>query len=130
VIMGRKTWQTMDKPLPGRTNIVITRDPAFHAAGATVVRSVEDGIRIARQLEPSDEETFIVGGAEIFRLALPLANRIDLTVIETNVEDGDAFFPEFEDDASWRLVLSEPHEADVRNAHAYTFHMYERVANA
>ena len=126
VIMGRKTWQTMNQPLPGRLNIVISRDAAFRADGALIAPGLEAALRIARERQPADEETFVIGGAEIFTLTLPLADRIDLAVIETRIDDGDAFFPEFETDESWRLISEETHAADDRNAYACAFRMYER----
>ncbi len=127
VIMGRRTWDTMNgKPLPERTNIVVTRDAGFTAAGVIVTHDIDEAIRAAREAHPDAAEIFIVGGAEIYRLALPLADRIDLTVIETNIADGDAHFPEFEQDAQWRLQREESHPADERNAFAYAFRTYER----
>jgi dihydrofolate reductase len=128
VIMGRKTWEALKgRALAGRTNIVITRDRGFQAPGAMVVHSLDDALRAARQAHPDQAEVFITGGEEIFRLALPITDVIDLTVIDTNIDDGDAFFPEFERAASWRLVSDEPHPADDKHAHAYTFKRYERV---
>ncbi len=128
VIMGRKTWEALNgRALPGRTNIVITRDPAFAAEGAVVAHSLDEALRAARAAHPDQNEVFFTGGEEIFRLAVPLADVIDLTVIDTNIADGDAFFPEFEEDSSWRLVSDEPHAADDKNAHAYAFRRYERV---
>lgn len=126
VIMGRKTWATMNKPLPGRTNVVITRDASFQAQGATVVCSLNDALAAARAAHPNAAEIFVVGGAEIYRLALAQADRIDLTLIEAVITDGDAFFPEFESDSTWRLVSSEQHAADDRHEFAYAFLSYER----
>lgn len=127
VIMGRRTWSTMNgKPLPGRTNIVITRDANFAVAGAVAAHDLDEAIREARTAHPDAAEIFIVGGAEIYRLALPRADRIDLTVIETDIADGDAYFPAFEHDSGWRLQREESHPADDRNAFAYVFRTYER----
>lgn len=128
VIMGRKTWAALGgKPLPGRTNIVITRDRSFAAAGAVAAHTLDDALRLAHASQPEQSEVFITGGEEIFRLALPLADVIDLTVIDADIPDGDAFFPEFEHDSSWRLAREEPHAADATHAHAYSFLRYERT---
>lgn len=127
VIMGRRTWDTMNgQPLPGRSNIVITRDARFAAGGAVVVHDLDAAIAHAQKVHPEAAEMFVVGGAEIYRLALPWADRIDLTVIDTIVNDGDAFFPEFENDAAWRLTAEESHPPDERNPFAFAFRTYER----
>lgn len=127
VILGRKTWDTMNgSPLPRRTNVIISRDATFAAEGAVVVHDLDAAIDAARDAHPDAMELFVVGGSEIYRLALPRADRIDLTVIDTIVNDGDAFFPEFENDAAWRLVREEPQSPDERNPFAYAFRTYER----
>jgi dihydrofolate reductase len=127
VIMGRRTWDALGgRPLPGRSNIVITRDGSLSAAGAIVTHSINDAIRAAQSAPANQEEVFITGGEEIFRQALPLADVIDLTVIDVNIPDGDAFFPEFESDPAWRLISEQLHPADDAHEHAYAFRRYER----
>lgn len=121
VIMGRKTWETMDKPLPNRRNIVVTRQADYHAAGAEVVASLDEAI--ARTADES--EVFIIGGGEIYQLALPIAHRLYITHVEGEFE-GDAKFPEF-DASRWRAVTRQHHDADDRHAHAFKFVMYERM---
>jgi dihydrofolate reductase len=128
VIMGRRTWASMNGPLAGRSNIVLTRDAGFAADGAIVVRTLDDALNAALKARPDSGEVLIVGGADIYRLALPRANRIDLTLVDAVISDGDAFFPEFETDGTWRLVSEERHPADARNPHAFTFQEYERVS--
>ncbi len=103
--------------------IVITRQTDYRADGVEAVSSLEDALQIAAA--PGDEEVFVIGGAEIYRLALPHADRLYLTRIHTNVE-GDACFPEFKLDA-WRLSESESHPADENNDHPFTFELYERA---
>lgn len=96
VVMGRKTWESIlekFRPLPGRTNFVITRDSSYSAPGATVAISIENALTGARQA-PGNEEIFIVGGGEIYKQALPLTDRLYLTVVDKEVE-GDTFFPEY-----------------------------------
>jgi len=125
VIMGRKTWESMNSALKNRTNIVVTHREDYDAPGATVVHSLDDAIRIAPTAE---EEVFIIGGGEVFREALPLADRVYLTVVHANVK-GDVTFPKMHDD-DWTLVKDERHEADDRHAHAFSFRVYDRVGAA
>jgi dihydrofolate reductase len=108
-IMGRKTWDSLPKkPLPGRANIVVTRDPAFRAEGAEVARSFGEALDIAVRGTPA--EIMIIGGAAIFAAALPLAQRVELTEVMTAPE-GDAFMPPF-DRAAWQETKREgPYEA-------------------
>lgn len=122
VIMGRKTWETLDGPLPGRVNIVITRRRAEAIDGALVAGSLEEALELAA----GDDDVFILGGGEIYQLALDRADRIYLTVVHAHL-DGDAFFPEL-DPARWRLVEDERHEADDRHTHAYSFRVYAQQA--
>lgn len=96
VIMGRKTWESLPeahRPLPGRTNIVITRDSTFAAEGAATATSIEDALAFAQQA-PGSDEIYVIGGGQIYTLALPYADRLDLTEVDDAVS-GDAYFPEF-----------------------------------
>ena len=93
IILGRKTFDSIGKPLPNRTNIVITRQPEWSHPGVQVAHSLDEAITIARRFEGSDE-VFVIGGGEIYRQALPLCGRIYLTVIHHQIK-GDAFFPSF-----------------------------------
>lgn len=128
IIMGRKSLDALGKPLPKRTNIVVTRNPAFQADGVLVVNSLEDAVATAQQTEagPGDgtAELFIIGGADIYRQALPIANRIYLTEIHRDYE-GNASFPEF-DKADWHEVSRHPHPADERHEAAFDFVVYEK----
>ncbi|MDP3875141.1 MAG: dihydrofolate reductase [bacterium] len=95
-LMGRKTWESIPekfRPLSGRTNVVVTRDGSYSAPGATIATSIEDAIATAKTA-PGSEEIFIIGGAEVYKTALPLANRLYVTQVDMDV-DGDAFFPEY-----------------------------------
>ena len=120
-IMGRKTWDSLPKkPLPNRTNIVVTRDSTFHADGAEIAHSFEDALGIAAR--GTQDEIMIIGGAAIFAAALPLAQRIELTEVMVAPE-GDAFMPPF-DRAQWQETKREgPYEA---GALRYTFVTLER----
>lgn len=121
VIMGRKTFDSVGKPLPNRRNIVITRQKGLDISGAETVHSVEEALTLC----PADEEVFIVGGAEIYKLALPRTDRIYLTTVHQRYE-GDAYFPET-DPLQWKEVASERHEADEKHSVAFTFSTLERV---
>ena len=120
IIMGRKTFQSIGRLLPGRTTVVVTRQPDFQAAGAIVTHNLHDAIAAARD----DDEAFIIGGAEIYRQALPLVDRIYLTEVEADVA-GDVRFPEF-DRSQWTVVERSGHPADQRNDHPHTFTVLDR----
>ena len=113
VVMGRRTWQSIGKALPGRLNIVVTRNPSLEAPGATVVASLDEAWKAAGDAA----EVSIIGGTSIFRETLPIADRIHLTEVEADVE-GDTFFPEF-DRGEWVEQEVERHPADER--HEYPF---------
>lgn len=121
ILMGRKTFASIGKPLPGRQNIVLTRDAAFDAPGVSIVRSWEDAVAQA-----DGGTLMVIGGAEIYRLALPVADRIHLTEVEATVE-GDAHFPTI-DPREWREVSRESHSADERHALGMAFVTLDRVS--
>ncbi len=120
VVMGRKTFETLPKPLPNRRNVIVTRDRSYHRVGADVVHSIE----AALSLVSDEEEVFIAGGGEIYELALPYADRLYLTVVHANF-DGDVRFPDLELD-EWRLIESDRHDKDERHAVSFSFMHYER----
>jgi len=108
VIMGRKTWESLPeevRPLPKRTNLVVTRQAEYKAPGALVVASLEEALASAR-LVAGNDEIFIIGGGELYALALPFANRLYLTLVDDDAP-GDVFFPELDD--SWHEVSREAH---------------------
>lgn len=120
IVMGRKTWDSIGRPLPGRQNIVITRQADFTAAGCDVVTSKEAAIAATADAS----EVMVIGGSQVYALFLPDAERLYLTRVHAEV-GGDAFFPEI-DEAEWRLVSDEPHSADEKNAFDYSFRLYDR----
>lgn len=122
MIMGRKTWESIGRLLPGRTTVIVTRQPGYHVAGAIVAHSVEEAVVACG----GDDEIFVIGGEEIFRLALPLANRIYLTTVNIEVA-GDTYMPNF-DAGKWRTLSSEFVTADERNPHDFQVVTYERAA--
>jgi dihydrofolate reductase len=124
VVMGRNTFESIGKPLPQRTNIVITRNPGYHIDGAVVVNSLEAALQQCRELEA--EEAMIIGGAQIYAQALPLADRLYLTEVAA-VIDGDASFPDF-DRRLWLEVRRESHQATDTNPYDYAFLVLEKAA--
>jgi dihydrofolate reductase len=124
-VMGRKTWESLPKkPLPGRSNIVVTRDQAFHADGATVAHALDDAIALAERENP--EEIMIMGGAEIFREALPRADRIYLTEVHGALE-GDVVMPPF-DTQQWREASREDHPPSASGAIGFSYVTLERTS--
>jgi dihydrofolate reductase len=128
VIMGRRQWEAMDKPLSKRTNIVITRNRNYVASGAIVAHDLAEALERAREASSADGEAMVIGGAQIYALALPMADRLYYTLIDADI-DGDVRFPEF-DETQWREVSSERHERDERHAFAYTIRVLERAPSA
>jgi len=120
VIMGRKTWESIGRPLPGRTNIVISRNPAFAAEGAKVVTSLEEALALAGRIADRAGEAVVIGGAEIYRAALPQADRLYITEVHAEVE-GDARLPAI-DWNQWREASREYHAGEPD----YSFVCYER----
>jgi dihydrofolate reductase len=121
VIMGRKTFEEIKQPLANRRNVVISRQPSFQPRGVTVVPSLEEALALGA----TESEVFVIGGGEIFRLALPRADRLYLTLVHAKVE-GDTYFPSF-DLATWALEEEEHHPADEKHAYAFTFRRYRRI---
>jgi len=126
VIMGRKTWASLGRPLPGRLNIVITRDMHFRAEGAVIVHSLAAAREVAvKEAEKNHvDEIFVIGGSEIFRQAMPFVDRMYMTEILAVVE-GDTFFPGFEPD-DWRAVSSQVVPAGEKDSHPAHYVIYER----
>lgn len=128
IIMGRKTYASIGRPLPGRANIVISRDAQFEAPGVQVVDSINDALARAQNIATIDgvDEAVIIGGAQIYAAALPLVQRIYLTRVHASVE-GDVLLPAI-DWSEWRQCSSERHAAGPDDSHAYSFLEFERIA--
>jgi dihydrofolate reductase len=125
VIMGRKNYESIPekfRPLPNRTNVVVSRQKDFSAPHCILVHSIEQGIDLARKA--GEEEVFIIGGAEIYKMGMPLTQRAYLTEILADI-NGDTFFPEF-NIAEWKEVSRRHHSVDERHAQAFDFVLYER----
>jgi dihydrofolate reductase len=123
IVMGRRTFDSIGRPLPGRTSIVISRQPGLEIAGCTVTSTIEAALAAARTTGAG--EVMIVGGAEIYRHVLPRTNVIHLTRVHAHI-DGDVRFPELRPD-EWREVDIEHHPADDRHAHAFSFVTLESI---
>lgn len=121
IIMGRKTLESMGRPLPNRTNIVITRQEDYHAEGCIIAHSLGDALALC----PQDEEVFIIGGGEIYRQAMATAGVIELTRVHTTI-DADTYFPEI-DPAVWKKEAAIFHPKDEKHAMEFTFETYVRV---
>jgi dihydrofolate reductase len=126
VVMGRKTWDSIGRPLPGRTNIVISRQPDLELEGARVVDTVEAALALAEAVAEIDgvTELMVIGGAQIYALALPLAQRLYLTEVHAEVT-GDAWFPDW-DRSQWLETSRHRHSAHDSNPYDYSFVVYER----
>lgn len=125
VIMGRKNYDSIPekfRPLPNRTNIVVTRQKNFIAPGCIIVHSIEKGLEIAKQ--NGETETFIIGGSEIYNQGFPLATRLYLTEIQAHIE-GDTYFPKF-DKSQWKEVSRKHHLTDDRHKFPFDFVVFER----
>ena len=126
VIMGRKCFRSIGRPLPKRTNIVITRDPFFKAGGILIAYSMEEALGMA--FDEGAEEAFILGGGEIYRDSQDLWDKVYLTEVDVEPE-GDVFFPKIAPE-EWVETWSEPHQPDEKNEFAYTFKVLERVPDS
>ncbi len=122
VIMGRKTFESVNKPLPGRTNIVITRQAGWKAAGVKVATDLQDALKKAD--ETNCKEAFIIGGGEIYKWAMSIADKIYLTRVHTQLE-ADTFFPVINEE-EWELVSNEDFEKDEKHQYSYTFQKWQR----
>ena len=121
MVMGRKTWESIGRPLPGRTSVVVTHQAEYDVPDGVLVA---DSFDAALELCGTDDEVFVIGGAALFELALPRAQRLYLTVVHAEV-DGDVWMPHVDLD-EWTLVREERVEADEKNEYASTFKLLER----
>jgi len=122
VVMGRKNYESIGKPLPKRTNLIVTRDENYDAPGCHVVHSIDEAIKFAK--DNNEEELFICGGGEIYNQTLAMTDKLYFTEIEA-VVDGDVYFPKIELH-DWSLISTERNQADDRHEYGYNFMIYER----
>ena len=123
VIMGRKSFESVNKPLPGRTNIVITTNPDWKAETVIVVNNLKDAIQKAA--ETNSKQIFIIGGGEIYKQSMDIADSIYITRVHADLE-GDTFFPEI-DKSKWKLTSNQDFEADEKHAYSYSFQIWEKI---
>lgn len=124
VIMGRKNFLSMPGPLPGRTNVVMTRDPFFASSGCLVVHSLGEALALA--YGDGETEAFIIGGGEIYTLSMDILDRIYLTIIDAEIK-GDVYFPVFKE-ADWQITHETRHVADTKNLYSFTIRTYDRIS--
>ncbi|MBN9483243.1 MAG: hypothetical protein BGO70_00515 [Bacteroidetes bacterium 43-93] len=125
VLMGRKTYESLGKPLPGRLNIVVSTQKDLSLPEGVLLYD-DLNAAVERLRESHDEEGFIIGGGKIFAETMNVLDRMYITVVHTKVTGAEAFFPHV-DHAHWKLVWEEPHQADEKHAYAYTFQEWERI---
>ncbi len=131
VIMGRKTFESIGRPLPDRENIVVTRDRSYYAKGVTVVHSLDEALRFAaleqgKHFEEKQEETevFVIGGGELYKEAISRAQKLHITRVDDSVPDADTFFPEI--GPEWKEISKEEYASDETNPIPFTFHTYKK----
>ncbi|MEO7523182.1 MAG: dihydrofolate reductase [Ferruginibacter sp.] len=123
IIMGRKTYEAIDKPLPGRTNIVVTKQTGWTAENVWVAKDIDDALKQAATT--NCKEIFVIGGGEIYRQSMGIADRIYMTRVHANF-DADTFFPEM-DESKWELKKNIDFQPDEKHAYAYSFQTWERI---
>lgn len=125
IIMGRKTYDSIGRPLPNRENIIITRDKNYSSAELVIKHSIEEAIQHCN----GQEEVFIIGGDTIYKQTIAVATRLYITRVDTIIENGDAFFPEINNE-EWENVSAEHFTKDDKNKFDYSFEIYERIAKS
>ena len=125
IVMGRKTYESIGRPLPGRRNIVISRDANYQATGIEAVTSVADALALITDVEEVVDEIMVIGGGAIYAHCLPSATRLYITHIDADI-DGDTQFPEYDLENDWQKIESSQQGADEKNAYALDFCIYER----
>lgn len=123
ILMGRKTYESIGRPLPNRTNIILTRNPSYQAPNCVVVTSIDEAIATA--IEQNNQEIFIIGGAHVYEQLMPRIEKIYLTIVHQDFE-GDAYFPALAE-TDWTEISSELHQPDAENEYAYSFIELERI---
>lgn len=126
ILMGRKTWESIGRPLPGRTSIVISRQADYNAGHDEVLlaTNLDEALAQARALENVGEEVFVIGGARIYEMSLPRADRLIITRVHAEVE-GDVSFPKV-DWNEWQLLVEDPHEAEENDDYPHTYQIWQR----
>lgn len=123
IIMGRKCFDSIGKALPNRTNIVVSRNPDYEIENCILVHSLKAALTVA--MEKGEEEVFIIGGGEIYKMTLPISNKLYITEIDLEIPDADVFFPAINKE-DWELISEEAHHKDDKNPYNYCFKVYNR----
>jgi dihydrofolate reductase len=126
VFMGRRTFESIGKPLPGRDNVVLSRDPSYTLPGCTVVTGLEAALVPYRGSAPGTPDCFVIGGGQLYADTLPICDRLYVTLIDLAVA-GDTYFPEFSFD-QFEIISASPHEPDSKNPYPYTFYVLSPAA--
>ena len=122
IVMGRKTFESIGKALPNRTNIVVSRKENWFEEGILIVGSLKEALKFAQKI---DENTMVIGGAEIFKQTIELADRLEVTFVDSEFEV-DTFFPKIQPKI-WKMIAEEKHEKDEKNPYDFSFRTYERI---
>ena len=125
VIMGQKTFESIGRPLPKRRNIILTKEESFKSEGIEIVYSVPELMELLGKTETKDSECFIIGGGQIYRLFIDIADKLYITHVEVEFPDADTFFPTI-DMTKWQKVSEDKHEADEKNKYPYSFEEYKQ----
>lgn len=125
IIMGRKTYESIGRPLPGRLNIILSRNDQLNIEGCSVVNSLDDALTLAKEADNTKEEIFITGGAHLYNKFLSTTDRLYLTLIDEEF-DGDTFFPDYSE-LNWETVSEVSNQADDKNPYPYTFVTLDRI---
>ncbi len=123
IIMGRKCFESIGKPLPKRTNIILTRDPFFIVSNCLICSNPEEALELASQTET--DEVFIIGGGQIYETFMPYLDKLIITQVDVEIPDADIFFPVW-DKNEWELTHKKSHSADEKNEYNHTFRTYKR----
>jgi len=126
VIMGQKTFESIGSPLPKRRNVVLTKDDSFRREGIEIVHSSEELESLLKKTFSSDEEVFIIGGGQIYKLMIEKTDKLYITHVDASFLDADTFFPEIIP-IVWNEVSHEEHKKDEKNSYDYVFSIYERI---
>ncbi len=125
IIMGRKTYLSIGRALPGRTNIIVTRQNDFTAPGCVIAHSLEEALEVAQKSQNTSKEVFCIGGGELYAQALPKAQKLYVTKVDATFE-GDTYFPAI-NPAEWHEVHQEDHKPDEKNPYAYSYLVFSRA---
>ena len=122
IIMGRKTYESIGKPLPNRTNIVVSRKTNWFQEGILIVGSIKEALKFAKKIDP---EVFVIGGGELYKQTIELADKLEVTLVKTTLP-ADTKFPKI-DPKIWKLTQEEHHEKDDKNEYDFSFQTYEKI---